>query len=274
MAFEIVGREEELASLGAFTAQAGGRAAALVLEGEAGIGKSTLWLAGVEHARATRLRVLSSRPAEAERGARARRARRSVRGRPRRRAARAVGAAGGGRSRSRSCWRTRRTSPSIRARSPSRCATRCSCSASGAARSSRSTTSSGSTRPRRARLRSRCAGSTASACSCCLPGAWSTARSGRSSSKRLGPERVERLPVGPLSVGALHRLLRDRLGTTVRAPDVAAHSRAVGREPVLRARAGPRSRRGRRPAAAALPVPETLEELVRARIAGAPGRDA
>ena len=38
-----------------------------MLEGEAGIGKSTLWLAGLEHARTRRLRVLSSRPAEAER---------------------------------------------------------------------------------------------------------------------------------------------------------------------------------------------------------------
>jgi DNA-binding CsgD family transcriptional regulator len=39
-----------------------------VLEGEAGIGKSTLWLAGVEAARERGLRVLSSRPAEAEQG--------------------------------------------------------------------------------------------------------------------------------------------------------------------------------------------------------------
>ena len=38
-----------------------------MLEGEPGIGKSTLWAAGVEHARAQGLRVLSSRPAEAER---------------------------------------------------------------------------------------------------------------------------------------------------------------------------------------------------------------
>jgi hypothetical protein len=40
----------------------------LVLEGEAGIGKSTLWLAGVEAARERGLRVLSSRPPEAEQG--------------------------------------------------------------------------------------------------------------------------------------------------------------------------------------------------------------
>jgi DNA-binding CsgD family transcriptional regulator len=68
MAFEIVGREEELGSLHAFVDQAGRGPAALVLEGDAGIGKSTLWLAGVEHGRARGLRVLSSRPVEAERG--------------------------------------------------------------------------------------------------------------------------------------------------------------------------------------------------------------
>jgi DNA-binding CsgD family transcriptional regulator len=63
---EVVGREDELASVAAFVDEVRDGPAALVLEGEAGIGKSTLWLAGVEHAR-TRLRVFSSRPAEAER---------------------------------------------------------------------------------------------------------------------------------------------------------------------------------------------------------------
>src|SRR5439155_23399554 len=67
MVFEIVSREEELASLHAFIDEVRERPIALVLEGEAGIGKSTLWLAGVEHARTRGLRVLSSRPAEAER---------------------------------------------------------------------------------------------------------------------------------------------------------------------------------------------------------------
>ena len=68
MATEIVGREEELSSLQAFVDDARRGPAALVLEGEAGIGKSTLWEAGVEHARAEGFTVLSSRPAEAERG--------------------------------------------------------------------------------------------------------------------------------------------------------------------------------------------------------------
>ena len=44
------------------------RAGALVLEGEAGIGKSTLWLAGVDAAHERGLRVLSARPAESEQG--------------------------------------------------------------------------------------------------------------------------------------------------------------------------------------------------------------
>ncbi len=67
MAFEIVGREEELGSLGAFLHEEAGGPRALVLEGEAGIGKSTLWRAGVEEAHEKGFRVLSSRPTEAER---------------------------------------------------------------------------------------------------------------------------------------------------------------------------------------------------------------
>jgi len=68
MSLAIVGREEERTSLEAFVGRAEAGAAALVLEGEAGIGKSTLWHAGVELARSRGLRVLVSRPAEAESG--------------------------------------------------------------------------------------------------------------------------------------------------------------------------------------------------------------
>src|ERR1044072_1221447 len=66
MASEIVGRNEELSALRAFIDGADGTTAALVLEGEAGIGKSTLWLAAVEDAHAQGWRVLASRPAQAE----------------------------------------------------------------------------------------------------------------------------------------------------------------------------------------------------------------
>lgn len=65
---EIVGREAELACLDGFVEAVSGAPAAVLLEGEAGIGKSTLWRAAVERARAGGLLVLSSRPAEAERG--------------------------------------------------------------------------------------------------------------------------------------------------------------------------------------------------------------
>jgi hypothetical protein len=70
MAVEVVGRDEELRSLDAFLDRrpAAEGPTAFVLDGEAGIGKSTLWIAAVEAARERGLRVLSSRPAEAERG--------------------------------------------------------------------------------------------------------------------------------------------------------------------------------------------------------------
>jgi len=63
----IVGRDDELASLRAFVQEAERAPAAMVLAGEAGIGKSTLWLSAVDHARGQGLRVLVSRPTQAER---------------------------------------------------------------------------------------------------------------------------------------------------------------------------------------------------------------
>lgn len=66
MAQAVVGRDDELASVLEFVDEMAGGASALVLEGEAGIGKSTLWLAGVAHARTRKLHTLTSRPAEPE----------------------------------------------------------------------------------------------------------------------------------------------------------------------------------------------------------------
>jgi DNA-binding CsgD family transcriptional regulator len=68
MAHEIIGRDDELSSIRAFVERAHDGPRAVVLEGEPGIGKSTLWLAGVERACSQGLRILSARPAEAERG--------------------------------------------------------------------------------------------------------------------------------------------------------------------------------------------------------------
>jgi DNA-binding CsgD family transcriptional regulator len=63
---DIVGREAELRVLAGFLDSVDARPAALLLEGEAGIGKTTLWLATVEQARGRGFHVLVARPAAAE----------------------------------------------------------------------------------------------------------------------------------------------------------------------------------------------------------------
>src|SRR6266498_408095 len=68
MTEDVIGREQELGSIKAFLDGPVEEPVALVLEGEAGIGKSTVWLAAVAGARERGFLVLSSRPAEAERG--------------------------------------------------------------------------------------------------------------------------------------------------------------------------------------------------------------
>ena len=65
---KVVGRDEELRSLQAFLAEDRDGPRVLVVEGEPGIGKSSLWLAALEQARTDGWHVLESRPAEAERG--------------------------------------------------------------------------------------------------------------------------------------------------------------------------------------------------------------
>jgi len=65
---EVIGREQELKSVYAVLDGPLEGPAGLVLEGEAGIGKSTLWVAAVTGARERGFRVLSSRLAEAEMG--------------------------------------------------------------------------------------------------------------------------------------------------------------------------------------------------------------
>jgi len=57
MSFEVVGRQEEIDSITAFLDEVRDGPRALVLVGEAGIGKSTLWRAGVEHAGRDQLRA-------------------------------------------------------------------------------------------------------------------------------------------------------------------------------------------------------------------------
>jgi DNA-binding CsgD family transcriptional regulator len=62
----MVGRDAELAVIEAFLDRSAAGTGALVIEGEAGIGKSTLWLAAVSAARERGFAVLASRPAETD----------------------------------------------------------------------------------------------------------------------------------------------------------------------------------------------------------------
>jgi DNA-binding CsgD family transcriptional regulator len=62
----VIGRTSELEALNAFVEGAADEPIGLLLEGEAGAGKTTLWLEGVAVARERGRRVLSTRPAEAE----------------------------------------------------------------------------------------------------------------------------------------------------------------------------------------------------------------
>ena len=66
MAAPIVGRDIELAAVERFLDAADSWPAALVVEGEAGIGKTTIWFEGIRGAERRGLRVLQARPAESE----------------------------------------------------------------------------------------------------------------------------------------------------------------------------------------------------------------
>jgi hypothetical protein len=63
---EILGRDVELAAIASFLDRLEAGPVALVLEGEAGIGKTTLWEAGVAAAHRRGYPVLACRPVEAE----------------------------------------------------------------------------------------------------------------------------------------------------------------------------------------------------------------
>ena len=59
-------RPTEGRRIAAFLASATSEPSGLLIEGESGIGKTTLWLAALDLARTKRFRVLSARAAEAE----------------------------------------------------------------------------------------------------------------------------------------------------------------------------------------------------------------
>jgi DNA-binding CsgD family transcriptional regulator len=264
----IVGRDKELASVYRFLAAAEPGPTALVLEGEPGIGKSTLWLAGVDHARASGMRVLSSRPAEAERGLG-----HAVLGdlldgvadeirpllnAPRRRAlddALLAGSAAGGAVDPRALGVAVRDALQLLAeRGPLLMAI-----------DDVHWIDAPSSNALAFALRRLDESSLLVVLSRRVVAGDAVGELEQS----LGGERVERLAVQPLSVGALHRLVRDRLGTSLPRQTLLRVHEQSGGNPffalelarVLPAEAGPLE---------PLPVPRSLEDLVRARLSGLP----
>jgi DNA-binding CsgD family transcriptional regulator len=268
MAVAIVSREDELARLDAFLGRAEHGPVALVVEGDPGVGKSTLWLAAVESARGEGVRVLSSRPAEAERGL-------AYAGLsdlfesvlddvlpalspPRRRAlevALLLGDATDGPVDPRALGVAVREAVELLAdQGPLLIAVD---DVQWLDASSESTLVFALRRiaagPVLLLLARRTDGAT-------QPSALESV---------LGADRVERLQVAPMSVGALHALLRDRLGVSFgRQTLLRIHERSAGNPffalelaRLLDADVDPLQ---------PLPVPETLEELLRARLSGLP----
>ena len=66
MAVEIIGRREELLAVEAFLTDLSAGGQALLLEGDAGIGKTVLWQEGLRGARERGIQVLQARPSDAE----------------------------------------------------------------------------------------------------------------------------------------------------------------------------------------------------------------
>ena len=266
--FEVVGRDAELASVDAFIGKAEGGPAALVLEGEAGIGKSTLWEAAVEHGRARGFTVLWSRPAEAEHGL----AHAGlgdlleevlddvlpVLSTPRRRALEVAllreEASGDPVDRRAVAVAVRDALELVSERGPTLVAV-----------DDAQWLDPSSSRALSFALRRL----DSNLVLLLIAQRLADGVQPPGLEMALGAERVQRLPVGPLSVGALHRFLRDRLGRSfARQTLLRIHERSGGNPffalelaRVLDENVDPLE---------PLPVPETLEELVRARIADLP----
>jgi DNA-binding CsgD family transcriptional regulator len=268
MVSELIGRDEELAALRTFLTGCDEWPAALVLEGEAGIGKSALWLAGVAEAEAAGLRVLRARPAEVEQGLTHAGLGDllegvlddvgSVLSTPRRRALEIV------------LLRERASGEPVDDRALAvavRDVLQALCDRGPVLiavddvqwfdPSSTAALAFALRRLSTSRL-------------LLLLTRRVVDRSQPSELERaLGTDRVEPLPVGPLSVGALHQFLRDRLSRPfARQTLLRVHERSRGNPffalelaRVLDADLEPFS---------PLPVPETLDELVRARLSGLP----
>ena len=216
-------------------------ARALLIEGEAGVGKTALWQAALARAQAAGMRWRS--PRARRRPRRASPTRRSAtssariprrwRTLPRAAAARARGGAPAGRAHG--------EAPGPAGRRARHARPRCARSRARRRSSSPSTTSSGSTAPTAAVL--------AFAARRLADEPRRPAARAADDRRRAGPagprpalagDRLDRLALAPLSLGAVQRLLQRRLGWVPSAPGAPPRARAVGRQPVLRARARPR----------------------------------
>ena len=85
-------------------------------------------------------------------------------------------------------------------------------------------------------------------------------------------DRLTTLPVGPLSAGAVHRLLEERLGLELTRPELGRVQEATAGNPFFALELGRELvRTNTRPSAGqALPVPESLQELLGDRLARLP----
>jgi DNA-binding CsgD family transcriptional regulator len=84
-------------------------------------------------------------------------------------------------------------------------------------------------------------------------------------------QRLRRLELGPLSVGALHRLIRSRLGVVFPRPTLMRLHEVSGGNPFYALElARALERHGGAESGGRLPIPESLHELVRARLAALP----
>ena len=264
-------REEELAAISAFVEDAAHGPVALVIEGEPGIGKTELWSAGVGAARDRGLRLLESTPAGAETQL-SFAVLRDLLDAGFAEAAPSLPSRSGTRSRSRCSTRTPARPAPTRTRSRPRRSACCGRSPRRWPSSWRSATPSGSTRPRPPRSRSPSAGLRTHPC----PSSWGGGRA------RHGPTRPfdeavtgrlpRLLPVGPLGASSIGELVRDRLGIVLPQAVFERVNAASGGNAFYAlelARALGRRSDSLDPYGA-LPVPDTLNGLVRERLDAQP----
>ena len=91
--------------------------------------------------------------------------------------------------------------------------------------------------------------------------------------RSLSEDRVERITLGPLTLGAMHRLLEERLGLELTRPELTQVQEATAGNPFFALELGRElARTNTRPTPGqTLPVPESLRELLGGRLARLPG---